>query len=99
MPSGGKRKGAGRRRKLNETDHLDIAHDYRALLDWRRLTKQPGPHRDWIIERLATDYTTPHMIVTPRMIVRVLEREYTEIRVVNRKYTEIKTAKRIRSSK
>jgi hypothetical protein len=94
MPSGGKRKGAGRRREINETDHLDIAHDYRALLDLRRLTKQPGPHRDWIIERLATDYGT-----TPRMIVRVLEREYTEIRVLNRKYTEIKTAKRVRARK
>jgi hypothetical protein len=94
MPSGGKRKGAGAKRKFNETDHLDIAHDYRVSLELCRLTKQPGPHRDWIIERLATDYKT-----TPRMIVRVLEREYTEIRVLNRKYTGIKTAKRITSSK
>jgi hypothetical protein len=89
MPSGGKRKGVGAKRKLSDVDHLDIVHDYKAQLDLCRRTKQPGPHRDRIIQWLAGRYEQ-----TPRMIVRVLDREYPGVRALNRKYTGIKTRAR-----
>lgn len=84
MPSGGKRKGAGRPRWFTDTDCLDIVSEYRGLVQERKFRGLPGPHRPIVVSVLAEYHDTK-----PRMIERVLYG----------KLAKIKTAKRIRASK
>jgi hypothetical protein len=84
MPSGGKRKGAGRPRWLTDSDCLSIISSYRGLVQERKFRGLKRPHRPILVHELAVFWET-----TPRTIERALYG----------KLAKIKTAKRIRSSK
>jgi hypothetical protein len=72
---GGKRKGAGRKRKLTESKRKEIASEYLNLKRQMRDELEGTPRREAIIRRLMKNYARlePNLDLTQRMVVRSVD--------------------------
>jgi hypothetical protein len=81
MPRGGRRKGAGRRRDLKESDREEIAHDYFVRMQLRRIGRDElgweelPANKTLVIQELIEDWNVSH-----RMIDRCLAEFLPKIR-------------------
>ena len=88
MPRGGRRKGAGRRRDLEESERQEIAHDYFARMQLRRIGRDElgweglPADRTQVIQELMNELNENKNVppISRRMIERCLAEFLPEIR-------------------